>query len=220
MSRGLSLPRRHKPLASPLHGLAARRPVIMPAGLFPKPPGSEVTSAAWQLARVKPRRYPVPGNQRMESTWFLVRACDVDKKQDFYEGAALHLLARSNQVKSIRYDAPLFFINDRLSVLLKYCTKIRSPWGFTFTPDEQSTLKREASKGNLMIGLICGADGVAAISYPSYVTIAAPRKAAVHIACYRQHWEHYEVSGPDGTLDRKVSPSNWQKILENGVERS
>ncbi len=139
------------------------------------------------------------------------------KKQDFYEGAALHLLARTNQVKSIRYDAPLFLINDRLLVLLKYSTRIRSPWGFTFTPDEQLILQKKASKSSLMIGLICGDDGVAAISYSSYLSVATPRKAAIHIACYRQHSEHYEVSGPDGTLNRKVAPSNWQRILENGV---
>jgi hypothetical protein len=143
------------------------------------------------------------------------------KKQDFYEGAALHVLARTNQVKSIQYDAPLYLINDRLSVLLKYSTRIRSPWGFTFTPDEQSMLKEAASKRRtLMIGLICGSDGVAAISYSSYLAVAAPRNAAIHVACYRQHSEHYEVCGPDGTLDRKVSPSSWQRILENGVVRS
>jgi hypothetical protein len=143
------------------------------------------------------------------------------KKQDFYEGAALNLLARTNQVKSIRYDPPLYLINDRVLVLLKYCTRIRSPWGFTFTPDEQSMLKEAAPKRkNLMIGLICGSDGVAAISYSSYLTVAAPRGGAVHVACYRQHWEHYEVNGPDGTLGRKVSPSSWQKILENGTTRS
>jgi hypothetical protein len=142
------------------------------------------------------------------------------KKQDFYEGAALHLLARTNRVRAIRYIPPLFLLNDWLSVLLKYCTKIRSPWGFTFTPDEQLTLKREASKRSLVIGLICGADGIAAISYSSYVAVASRRDTAIHIACYRQHWEHYEVSGPEGTLDRKVSPSNWQRVLENEVSRS
>lgn len=139
------------------------------------------------------------------------------KKQDFYEGAALHLLARTNQVKSIRYDAPFYLINEELSILLKYCTRVRSPWGFTFTAEEQATLKRASAKRSLVIGLICGSDGVAAISYGSLLAVASPRQSAIHVACYRGHWEHYEVSGPDGTLSRRVSPSNWQKILENGV---
>jgi hypothetical protein len=135
------------------------------------------------------------------------------KKQEFYEGAALHLLARGGQIKSIRYTTPFFLLNDRLSVLLKYSTKGRSPWGFTFTADEQVLLKIRASESRTAIGLICGADGVAAFSYQSYLSVASPRTAAIHLACYRRHGEHYEVSGPDGTFQRKVAPSNWQRIL-------
>ena len=141
------------------------------------------------------------------------------KKQDFYEGAALHLLARTNQVKSILYDPPFYLINSDVSVLLKYCTRIRSPWSFTFTEDEQATLNRASKQRSLVIGLICGSDGVAAIGYESFLTVATPRQAAIHIACYRGHWEHYAINGPDGTLDRRVSPSNWQRILQNGEGR-
>jgi hypothetical protein len=136
------------------------------------------------------------------------------KKQEFYEGAALHLLARSGRITSIRYEPPLFVVNNQLLVLLKYSTRGRSPWGFTFMPDEQVLLQNRASESKIVIGLICGADGVAAFTYDDYRSVAALRKAAVHIACYRQHGEHYEVKGPDGRLDGKVAPSNWQRILE------
>jgi len=136
------------------------------------------------------------------------------KKQEFYEGAALYLLARTGGIKSIRYEAPFFLLNDHLLVLLKYSTKGRSPWGFTFTTDEQAVLQRRGSEVKTVIGLVCGADGVAAFSYDAYRRVAAPRKAAVHIACYRQHREHYEVNGPDGRLDEKVAPSDWLRILE------
>jgi hypothetical protein len=135
------------------------------------------------------------------------------KKQEFYEGAALHLLARNGGIVSIRYEAPFFLLNDRLLVYLKYSTKGRSPWGFTFMPDEQVLFEKRASKLKIVIGLICGADGVAAVTYDAYRSVAAPRKSAVHVACYRKHGEHYEVSGPDGKLDGKVAPSNWQRIL-------
>lgn len=136
------------------------------------------------------------------------------RKQEFYEGAALHLLVRSGAISSILYKPPFFLINEHLSVLLKYSTRTRSPWGFTFTPDEQALLQEQASNVKTVIGLVCGSDGVAAFPYDSYLKIAAPREAAIHVACYRQHREHYEVNGPDGTLDGKVSPSNWPRILE------
>jgi hypothetical protein len=136
------------------------------------------------------------------------------KKQEFYEGAALHLLARSGRVTSIRYEAPFFLLNSHLSILLKYSTRGRSPWGFTFTPDEQAILKRAASKSKIVIGLVCGADGVAAFRYDEYLSVAALKGAAVHVSCYRRHGEHYEVNGPDGCLGRKVAPSDWRRILE------
>jgi len=137
------------------------------------------------------------------------------QKQQFYEGAALHVLVRTGGIMGIRYEAPFFLLNDELLVFLKYSTRGRSPWGFTFTSDEQALLGKKASEFETQIGLICGADGVVALTYDDYRSVAAPRKSAVHIACYRQHGEHYEVNGPDGTLDGKVSPSNWQRILES-----
>ena len=136
------------------------------------------------------------------------------KKQEFYEGAALHLLARTGAVTNIRYQPPFFIVNNQISALLKYSTRGRSPWGFTFVPDEQILLQECAQELKIIIGLICGSDGVAAIDYDAYLKVAAPRKSAIHIACYRKYGEYYEVNGPDGTLDRKVAPSNWQRILK------
>jgi site-specific DNA-cytosine methylase len=68
------------------------------------------------------------------------------RKQEFYEGAALHLLVRGGKVTNIRYRPPLFVINRKYCVLLKYSTKIRSPWGFTFTPAEQKLLRAVAAE--------------------------------------------------------------------------
>jgi hypothetical protein len=136
------------------------------------------------------------------------------KKQEFYEGAALHLLARTGEISGIRYVTPFFLLNDRLLIYMKYSTRGRSPWGFTFMPDEQVLLQKSASKFEIVIGLICGSDGVAALPYNNYQNIAAYRNSAVHIACYRNHGKHYEINGPNGTLPGKVAPSNWQRIMQ------
>lgn len=136
------------------------------------------------------------------------------KKQEFYEGAALHLLARTGGITSIRYEPPYFLLNRCLQVYFKYSTRVRSPWGFTFTPDEQAILVGNAPSVKTVIALICGADGVVAFTHDDYLKIASLRNSAVHIACYRKHGEYYEVNGPDGKLDKKVSPSNWRRILE------
>jgi len=136
------------------------------------------------------------------------------KKQEFYEGAALHLLARTNEITNLRYDAPFFVLNGRLLIHLKYSTKGRSPWPFTFTPEEQALLGKHGSVCPLVMGLICGADGVAALDYEHFTEIALTRASAVRITCSRRHGERYELKGPDGTLSRKVAPSSWQRILE------
>ena len=135
------------------------------------------------------------------------------KKQEFYEGAALHILARAGRIKGIHYAPPFFVLNDNLLVHLKYSTRSRTPWGFTFVPDEQMLLENKASQHSIVIGLICGADGVATFTYEDYRRIATARSTAVRVACRRRHGEHYEVSGPDGSLDRKVSQSNWRRLL-------
>jgi hypothetical protein len=136
------------------------------------------------------------------------------RKQDFYEGAALHALARRGVITSIQYDAPLFRLNDRLLVHLKYSTKVRSPWAFTFTADEQRLMRAKRVEAGIVIGLICGSDGVAAISYEQYCGVVSDQVSSVHIACYRSYGEHYEVNGPDGKLHGKISPSDWHRILD------
>lgn len=135
------------------------------------------------------------------------------RKQDYYEGAALHLLVRGGRVTCIRYQIPLFFVNNRLFLHLKYSTKGRSPWGFTFMPEEVALLERKKQEYPIVIGLICGSDGVASFQYDEFRTIAPPSTSALHIACYRDHGKHYEVNGPEGPLAHKVAPSSWQRIL-------
>jgi hypothetical protein len=137
------------------------------------------------------------------------------QKQEFYEGAALHQLIRGAGDVRVRYAAPLFVLDERLQVHLKYSTVVRSPWGFTSNPDEQRLLVRRASELPLVIGLVCGADGVAVVSFEHYSVIARPRTAAIRVACFRKHREHFEVSGPDGTVPGKVPPSDWHRLLNN-----
>lgn len=136
------------------------------------------------------------------------------QKQEFYEGAALHQLIRgSNGITSIVHAPPFFLIDGCLQVHLKYSTGKRSPWGFTFMPDEQLLLQQSAQVMPLVIGLICGADGVAALPYEEYIRVAQAKGAALRISCRRNHREHFEVGGPDGTLPGKVAPSEWTKLL-------
>ncbi len=135
------------------------------------------------------------------------------RKQDFYEGAALVGLARTGMLNMVRHVPPFYALNDTIVVLLKYSTRGRSPWGFTFTPEEQAALARQAAVTPTYVGLICGSDGVTAIDFPDYALIARTKSTPIRVSCFRAHGEHYEVRGPDGVLPRKIPPSAWQRLL-------
>lgn len=141
------------------------------------------------------------------------------KKQEFYEGAALHLLARGRGTLTLRHEPPCFVADDRLVLYLKYCTKVRSPWGFTLGAGELDHLGEYDSRFDVVLGFICGGDGVAAVRYDEVRQITAGQTDVFHIACYRKHHEHYEVSGPSGTLSHKVAPSDWSRVLDKGGAR-
>ena len=135
------------------------------------------------------------------------------QKHEFYEGAALYQLIRGAGGSSVRYTAPFFVLNDEVQVYLKYSTGKRSPWSFTFGPDEQALLHSRAAKHRTFIGLICGADGVAALPFDDYARITDVSDSAQRVACFRLHREHFEVSGPCGKLPSKVPPSNWKRLV-------
>jgi hypothetical protein len=141
------------------------------------------------------------------------------QKQEFYEGAALHQLIRGSNGMEIVHVPPFFIIDRSLQVHLKYSTGKRSPWGFTFMPDEQLLLQQRAQQMPLVIGLICGADGIAALPYEEFMRVAQVKSMALRVSCRRNHREHFEVGGPDGTLPGKVAPSEWVRLIERMRER-
>ena len=134
-------------------------------------------------------------------------------KQAFYEGAALHSLIRTNVNVKVHYANPFYIVNDVVAVLFRYSTKNRSPWQFQFSILDHALLETESNKSKVVVGLICGADGIVALSYEKYAELKKSSDVSISISCYRNHGEHYEISGPNGVLDGKISPSTWQKIL-------
>lgn len=138
------------------------------------------------------------------------------QKQDFYEGAAIYQLIRRSLGARVGYAPPLFVFDERLQVHLKYSTAKRSPWSFTFMPDEQLLLRERSEMMPLVIGLICGSDGIAALPYEGYACIASTQDTALRVSCRRNHREHFEIGGPDGTLPGKIAPANWSNLLGNG----
>ena len=134
------------------------------------------------------------------------------QKQEFYEGAALHQLVRGSAGVRISYAPPFFVVDDRLQLHLKYSARARSPWGFSFPPDEQLLMDARAAAMPLVIGLICGSDGIAALPYEKFRSTTSLSPTAVWISCSRLHREHFEVRGPDAMVAGKIPPSDWSRL--------
>lgn len=61
-----------------------------------------------------------------------------------------------------RSSPPFFIFDERVLVLFKYSTRMRSPWGFTFAPDEQALLgARSLEHQPIVVAMVCGSDGIA-----------------------------------------------------------
>jgi hypothetical protein len=138
------------------------------------------------------------------------------RKQDFYEGAALYSLIKAAGAAHVRYQPPFFVVDERVILYLKYSTRVRSPWGFTFSAEEHALLEHPRAGGRVTIALICGEDGIATLGIEAFKTIARNKGTSSRIACFRRHGEHYGISGPDAELDGKVPPSSWQRLLHPG----
>lgn len=135
------------------------------------------------------------------------------RKLEFYEGAALYRLIRSFGEVRLRVDGGGIIINEIVCVYLKYSTRTRSPWSFTFSGRERSELATSASKMSVVIGLVCGSDGVAALDYDGFLSAVGEGESQVSLSCARGYDKHYAVSGPAGSLTRKLPPSAWDRLL-------
>jgi hypothetical protein len=140
------------------------------------------------------------------------------KKQEFYEGAALYQLIKTNKVERATFAYPFVIINDKFAILIKYSTSKDSPWNFAFTETELIEISSPGHGLDYFAGLVCGSDGVVALSALQLKEVAPEIAASVRIGCYRKHDHHYQVNGPAGTLSRKISRSAWTRILGEGEE--
>ena len=133
-------------------------------------------------------------------------------RQEYYHGAALIRLVDDKRFKTISKHSLGYVVNDEVLILLKYSTKSRTPWRFTFTLDEmifvETTIKQ---KDKIVIVLICGGDGICPIHAKELYGILGDNPGWISIG--RKFNEQYGVAGPNGQLLRKVPFQRWPSII-------
>jgi hypothetical protein len=129
------------------------------------------------------------------------------EKQDFYHGAALIQLLDHKSFKKIAKFEPGYLINDQIWILMKYTTKNRSPWRFTFSQDDVLRLRNARKDKSVFVTLICGGDGVCSLSLEQFNSLLVNSTGWISIS--RKFRKQYSAAGPDGDLDYKISLRGW-----------
>lgn len=134
------------------------------------------------------------------------------EKQEFYWGAAIIRLLEDSRCTGLKKEEHGYLVNSKSFVLLKYSTKSRTPWRFIFGEDEFARLTHVSNRNNsIVIGLICGGDGVCAIGWTQALTLLGGKSGWISVR--RNFHERYGVAGPTGELDRKISVRDWPAVL-------
>lgn len=134
-------------------------------------------------------------------------------KSAYYHGAAVIPILEDDRCRSIRKRGSLgYVVNDDAFLFLKYTTKARSPWRFTFDRDDiERCVKMSDEYRQVVFGFVCGGDGVCAIDLNQGRELLGMK--AGWIAAARKHNHSYEVWGAEGSLKRKVSLKRWPSLI-------
>jgi hypothetical protein len=141
------------------------------------------------------------------------------EKLEFYHGAALVRVIEDPRCETIAKHSCGYRVNNSRILAIKYSTKAQSPWGFTFSGDDISRFGVANKEfGECLIALVCGGDGICALSWALAATLLADSPG--RIAAKRGFAGCYAVSGPTGELKGKVAMNRWPAIVFDGADKS
>ena len=132
---------------------------------------------------------------------------------EYYHGAAILRLMEDDRYRSVKlHDSPGYVVNENIFIFLKYTTKGRSPWGFTFDQEDIDRCLRLSTEYNkIVLGFICGGDGVCALDWKEAKDLLGSKPG--RIAAGRKHKHSYSVWGSLGKLKHKIPVGRWPSIV-------
>lgn len=144
-------------------------------------------------------------------------------KFEFYHGSVLtELLHGSKKPVSIKLyptkSNASYTLNNKIGMYIKHSTKRLSPWRFSFAKEHQDEiLEMKNSLGEVFLVLVCGTDGVVAISFNELKMVLNEIHEPVEwISASRTKNKEYTIKGTDGSLGHKISRKDFpRKILES-----
>ena len=134
-------------------------------------------------------------------------------KHKFYHGAAIVRLLEDERCKALRKKGSLGYIcNEKVFLFVKYTTKARTPWQFTFDQEDVDRANRMAAEyGRAVCVFVCGGDGVCAVSWEEVQQVI--NNTAGRVAVARKHNKQHSVWGGADQLEHKVAINQWPAVV-------
>ena len=134
-------------------------------------------------------------------------------KSAYYHGAAVIPILGDPRCRSLRKLGSLgYVLNDDTFLFIKYTTKERPPWRFTFDQEDvDRSVNMAAQYRRLVFGFVCGSDGVCAIDWAQGCELLGAKPG--WIAAARKHNHSYSVWGTNAEMKGKVSLGKWPALV-------
>lgn len=115
-------------------------------------------------------------------------------------------------------DGGAAFAVADVQVYLKYSTARLSPWNFTFAPSNLHAVHQRAGHDRVVVGLICGMDGIVGLQPMELFMLASPyADKAISIGVSRKKGHHYRVSSGAAKLPYTVSRDEFASKVAGDI---
>ena len=137
------------------------------------------------------------------------------KEFELYHGVVLSRLIHGGElleIKTYSLDSNASYVlNQSIGLYIKYSTKRMTPWHFSFKKNHQHEIQNLKDKfGEVFLVLVCGHDGVVALSYNELKKVLdEDHKEVEWLAIHRRVREKYKVTGSDGKLKYKIGENEF-----------
>lgn len=146
------------------------------------------------------------------------------KEFEFYHGVVFSKLIHNmqNGISIKLYPSSSnasYIINESVGIYIKHSTKRMSPWRFSFQKCHQDEIF-EMQKGlcQVFVLMICGEDGVVALSYEELKTILDDTQDETEwISASRTRNKDYEIKGSNGKLEKKIGKIDFLKKISDAI---
>lgn len=133
-------------------------------------------------------------------------------KYEFYHGAAIVRLLQDERCAALCRKGLLgYVLNNSVFLFIKYTTKARSPWRFSFDKEDiERADKMALEHERVVFPFVCGGDGICALDWSEARRLLDGNPGWIAVA--RKHNGQYAVWGSVDEHERRISKKRWPEI--------